>query len=156
MWCSTSSTVSSTRRGSTDRLAELVDLAVGEAAGGLVEHQQLGLAAERPGDSIRFSVPKGRPAAGRCDGGRGRDRRGVRGERFGSPLLAADAEAQRGRHRVDRAFRVRADHHVLEHLSDGNSARFWNVRAMPTEAMRCAGTASRSCAVESDVAGGRS
>ena len=65
----------------------------------------------------------------------------------------ADAEARAWpRHEADLRPAVGADHHVLEHDSAGNRATFWKVRAMPSRAMRCGGTAQQVLAVEGDRA----
>ena len=66
MWCSTSSTVrSNSSRSERMVLAELVDLAVGQAAGGLVEHQQPRTRRRAPGRARCASAcRRAGPAAG--------------------------------------------------------------------------------------------
>ena len=122
MWCSTSSTREvELVADRADELAELVDLGVGETGGRLVEQQQPRLRRERAGDLDALER-----AVRQADGGpvgEVRERRGVRGSRSAS-------RAPRSR-RTGRAS-ARRPCTFSSTVSAGNSARFWNVRAMPT------------------------
>ena len=67
MWCSTSSALNpNSPRSRTISCAEVVHLGVGQAAGRLVEQQQLRLLISARASSTRLSVPNGRPVAGWC------------------------------------------------------------------------------------------
>ena len=104
-----------------DQLAELVDLGVGQAAGRLVEHQQL--RRRRPGPGRSRPASACRTAARPPAGTRPRRARGAAAARSTrtavSPLLAAGPEAQRRRDEVGLRAGVGADHHVLEHGQAG-------------------------------------
>ena len=159
MWCSTSSTVSAnSSRIALDRVAELVDLAVGEARRRLVHQQEARPGGEGPGDleALERAERAVRPPGGTSA--------------WPSPSCAeqlAGDVARRGGPRASTPMRRSpARSPTLPWLwaptitfsssvIDGNRARFWNVRAMPRLAMPWAGTASRSRAVEVHRARGR-
>ncbi len=100
-----------------DDLAELVDLAVGQPGGRLVEEQQLGVAGQRPGqlDALERAV---RQAGGRAVGeiGRVRAGRGSLGRRARDRFSScSDTEPQHRSRRSRPCLGVCPDHHVLEH-----------------------------------------
>ena len=122
-----------------DQLRQLVDLGVGQPAGRLVEHQQLRVAGERPGDLDALQRAERQPGR-RLEGDVGEAEALQQLERphRRPALLAARAEAQRRGHEVGLRARVGADHHVLAaRVMPGHSARFWNVRKMPSSEIRC-------------------
>ena len=141
-----------------DELAELVDLAVGEAGGRLVEHQQLGLARQGPGqlDALERAV---RQAGGRTLGevtdveaveqvvgllpGVSRSSRRARGSRNGAETNPALVSAWPPTITLSSTD------------SPSHRATFWNVRAMPMAAMAWAGRASRSSPSKRRLALGR-
>ena len=99
-----------------DRARQLVDLGVGEPGRRLVEQEQRGSAAMARASSMRLSVPKGSPTAGRsARSGRPRSPRMRRPSRSSRSLLAPHADPERRRTKLDVTVGVRPDHHVLEH-----------------------------------------
>ena len=140
-----------------DGVAQLVDLAVGETGGGLVHQEELGPGGERPGDLEPLQRAERQPGGG------------AMGERPEPELV----RAARRRTRLICWFSLRAPMRVIARANPtwpwlwaptitfsssvivGNSARFWNVRAMPSAAIPCAGTSSRSWPSKSHTSGGR-
>ena len=115
-------------------VAELVDLAVGQPAGGLVEHQQLGLGGERPGDldALERAVRQaGARSIGECVevepledlAWTSRDPRSSL--RTGGIRRAPSRNPPRLREWAPTIT-------FSSTVSAGNSARFWNVRVMPS------------------------
>ena len=141
MWCSTSRTRElELVAHRADQLAQLVDLGVGEAGRGLVEQQQPRARRERPGDLDALQ-------------------RAVRQADRGPVGEVVEREPLEDLVRLGRAAWRRRDRceypptsTLSSTVSAGNSARFWNVRAMPSRAMRCAGSASRSWPSKLDAA----
>ena len=95
--------------------------------------------------SMRLSVPKGSPTAGRsarsCEAEVVEDAQGLLGERS---LLPPHTEAERRPYVADLAVVWAPTITFSSTVRRGKSARFWNVRAMPRRAMPWAGTSSRS------------
>ena len=118
MWCSTSSTVSpNSSRIALDRLAELVDLAVGEAGRRLVQQQERGLRRQRPGDLEalqRAERQAGRRAEGEVRRGRGARAARRRSSRVRPLLVPGRRCAARPRTKPTVPWLWAPDHHVLE------------------------------------------
>ena len=142
MWCSTSITASGRVR-RADQLAELVHLVVGQAAGRLVEQQQLGLGDERAGQ--RDPLLHARRAGCRGSGRRRRARPAPRAPRW--PARAAPRSSRSGagqpeqrRAKPARACRSAPTITFSSTVSPANSPRPWSVRAMPRPASSCGRT----------------
>ena len=138
-----------------DRVAELVDLGVGEPGRRLVEQQQRGLGRHRPGEldplerAVRQAGRRAQGVLGEAEVGRGcPSRPGSAGA-----LLDAHADAERCRREVRPCCWLCAPTITFSStVRRGNSARFWNVRATPSPAMPWAWTPEQVAAVEVDVA----
>ena len=156
MWCSTSSIVrSNSSRSASSRSAELVDLAVAEAARRLVEQQQ-----PRPRAQRARQLDALERAVGQADGGPVGDvgeleaRERVVGLLAQLALGAARRRAARARGDERAAAGVvRAEHHVLAHGQRAGRARGSGTCARcPSGAISCGARASRSSPVERDRA----
>ena len=138
-----------------DQVGELVHLLVVEPARRLVEQEQRGLADAGRGPA--------RPASGsRTAGWRRRCRRSSRRsissssglEPLAERLPPRDARGGRPRQPATNPLRPRwcAPTRMLSRtVMVGNNARFWNVRPMPSAAMRCRGSAARSALPRSRI-----
>ena len=157
MWCSTSSTVrSNSSRICSDRVAELVDLAVGEPGGRLVHQQEPRPGRQGPGDLQALERAE-RQAGGRAEHQRPETELGeqIAGEVPRAPVLAGDADPADRPAEATLPWLWAPTITFSSRVIDGNRARFWNVLAMPRAAMPWAGTASRSLPSYVDAARGR-
>ena len=128
--------------------ARLVDLAVGEAGGRLVEQQQLGLADQGPGELDALERAVGQ-AGGRAVGEVGEVElaRAIATASACEPPLLACASPMRSSAAVEAVLLRRAWAPTITFSSTvmpGHSARFWKVRTMPSLAIPCGGSARRS------------
>ena len=138
-----------------DLVGQPVDLLVVEAGGRFVEEQEL----RTHGERARQLHPLAHAE-------RQLPRRTVRDPfqaefldqrigALGDPALLAPRQRRRQRIGEEAAARdrVRADAHVLAYGHGENSARFWKVRATPSEAISCLAKRRERAAVEQDRPG---
>ncbi len=139
-------------------VAELVDLVVVEAAGRLVEQQQLGLGGERARQLDALLRAERQAGDGQV-----RDRAELAASRSGPPpsrSVRRSCRRTQGRRSASDSGSLReAEWAPTRMLSRTDSllkaATFWKVRPMPMPAIRCGGLAEDVAAVELDGAGAR-
>ena len=101
---------------SSNGVAELVDLGVGQPRRRLVEQQQARLRGHRPSDLDALQRAERQPCRGaQRERGETEIRQDVHRVLRQAPLLLADTDAERRGHEVDRTPTVCPDHHVLQH-----------------------------------------
>ena len=140
-----------------DELAELVDLVVIEAAGRLVEQQQLRLGRERARQLDALLRAEGQAGDAAC----ATSLEVEIGDQIScdlavdaAPRAAHPGQAQRVADEVAAGAGMGADPDVVEHRQmRRNSARFWKVRPMPISAMPVRRPRQDARALEQDVAG---
>ena len=140
-----------------DGVAQLVDLAVGETGGRLVHQEELRPGGQRSGDLEPLQRAE-RQAGGRAMGERSEPQlvEQLTGELLDLPVLPVGADPRViARTKPTWPWLWAPTITFSRRVIVGKSARFWNVRAMPSEAIWCAGSVSRSWPSNSHPAVGR-